>query len=147
MKMKFMNKEYEEFMKVLREMYKKEEDLNITYCSMISDSEYELEFFEDYGGGIKGLGAFTVSMEELHKRIQLFEIVPINYARSEYTSAIETAWTEKKTILIYPEDMDLIVVDISREEQGYLTKTHIVESQRYNTREEFENEIKLLLAA
>lgn len=125
--MKFMNKEYEEFMKVLCEMYKKEEDLNITKCSVISDSEYELEFFEDNAGGFRGIGTFTASMEELHKRIQMFEIIPLHYTRSEYTSAMDTAWTEKKTILIYPEDMDLIVVDVSREEHGYLTKTYIVE--------------------
>ena len=146
MKHKFMGRNYEEFIKVVCEMYKKEEGLNITDCQLIGDTEeYELDSFEDCGGGVGSVGSFRVAVEELHERIRAFETIPLHYARKEYMSAIEAAWTEKKILLIYPDDMDLIVVDVPREELCYLTKTYTVYSQLYDTKEKLENEVKSLV--
>lgn len=154
----FIDREWNEFVKVVEKMYKEEEGLtitncavlegiNITNCGVLDATEYELDFFESCGGGFSSVGSFTIPMEELHKRINMFETIPLQYNRGEFTSAIDSAWAEKKNILIYPKDMDLIVVDVPREDHCYLKKTSIVEACCYNSKEEFENEIKELLAS
>lgn len=138
----FMGKDYDEFFGMVKDVYVKEEGLNITFCDVKNETEYELDFFEEYGPGMSGVGSFIIDRRELHQRILEFNTAPMHFTKENMILAVNTAWNEKKSLLLYPEDMDLIVVDIPRDAHCYLTKTIIVDADRFDTKEELEEHIK-----
>lgn len=133
------------FNEVVFQMFKEEEGLNITNCVILNHGEYELDYCESCGGGFSNVGSFKVPAEELYERVDMFLTKPIRFARSEIVSAIDTSWNQKKRILIYPKDMNLIIVDFPREEHCYLTKTHIIETDCFDSKKDFEYKVKELV--
>lgn len=67
----------EEFAGFVYEMYKKEYNIYITYLNKISDKEYELSYFLDYGIGVS-TNSFKISKEDLYNRILLFKTKSLN---------------------------------------------------------------------
>lgn len=61
---------------------------------------------------------------------------------NEIDEAIDKAWELKECILLYPEEMNLIVVDKEREEHSYLSHTIIIDSNCFDSKEEFVECIK-----
>lgn len=64
----------ESFVNIVKVMYKVyDNNTDILDCTEASNSEYELEFFESYGGGISGVGSFKISKEKICKYVQQFK--------------------------------------------------------------------------
>ena len=70
------------------------------------------------------------------------EILFHEFKISELEDAINLAIKNKEQILLYPKNMNLIVVDIYREEQEYLKHTAIFNYNHFDTEEEFINTVK-----
>lgn len=132
----------ENFVKLICEMYDTEEGLEITNCTELSDGKYELDFIESCGAGCSSVGSFVIEKESLEQRLADYQAKPIEYDRNSLSEAIDMAWDKKRKLLIYPEDMNLIVVDVPREEHCYLShRTHQIESRFFDSKEEFEKEV------
>lgn len=73
--------------------------------------------------------------------------MPSEFTRNQLETAITLAWDNKATLLVYPEDMDLIVVDIPREEYGYLSsRTYVVDTNQFESKQEFHSFIHNIIA-
>lgn len=73
--------------------------------------------------------------------------MPSGFTRNQIETAIDLAWNSKATLLVYPKDMDLIVVDIPREEHTYLSsRTYVVDTEQFESKQEFHNFIHNIIA-
>lgn len=146
MEKNFMGKSFEEFFELVKDMYAEGNYIDVTSCKSKNEKEYELTFYEDFDISKAGIGSFTIGKEILHDKIVQYENRPMHFTKDQIALAVKTAWNEDKELLLYPEDMDLIVVDIPREEHCYLTKTRIITARDYNNKEELEEELSTYYA-
>lgn len=143
----FLGRKFESFMDVVHYMYNEDERINVTNCKPINDTEYELEYRYSLTKNEDEIHHFKVGIKELHEKITKFEFQSYHFSRSEVAKAINKAWDEQINLLIYPKNMNMIIVDIPREEDCYLKRTTIIESNYFDSREDFERQIKELLAS
>lgn len=135
-----------DFIEAVENIYAKEGS-TVTNIDQINDNEFKIDLLDGLGGGFSTLGSVTITKADLLDKIEYYRAKPIEYTRSEYNKASEKAWEEKKTLLIYPDDMDLIVVDFAREEHCYLSnRTRKIDSRDYENKEKFVAEIKGLVS-
>lgn len=56
--------------------------------------------------------------------------------------AIDYVWDKQIVLLIYPEEMDLVVAHIWTEDFCYLKHTLVIDSTSFDTKEEFEKAVQ-----
>lgn len=71
--------------------------------------------------------------------------MPIKYKRNEIDIAITTAWSNQAILLVYPSDMDLVVVDMPCEEHEYLSHTYLFDTTQFNNEIDYKNFIKSII--
>ena len=71
--------------------------------------------------------------------------MPINYKRHEIDIAIATAWSNKAVLLVYPSDMDLVIVDMPCEEHEYLSHTYLFDATQFDNKNEYTKFIKSII--
>lgn len=142
----FLGRKFKWFMDVVHYMYNEEENMNVTNCKPINDTEYELEYRYSLSKDEDEIHYFNIGIKELHKKITDFEFQSYHFSRSDITKAIDKAWDEQINLLIYPKNMNMIIVDIPREEDCYLKRTAIIESNCFDSKEGFKEYIYELIS-
>lgn len=71
--------------------------------------------------------------------------MPIKYKRNKIDIAITMAWSNQAILLVYPFDMDLVIVDIPREEHEYLSHTYLFDATQFDNETNYKNFIKSII--
>lgn len=139
-----------ELRKDIEKYYREIEGLDITNMEILEDGKVRLDYVESSGGGFSSVGDFDVEFDELVEKANYKtreEIRPMhrewNYNKESLMEAIDYAWDKQIVLLLYPEDMDLIVADAWADEYCLLKHTLVLDTTAFKSKEVFQECISI----